>query len=205
MIRQGTIVWVDTLTNIARQQDEESRAKEAKIKAEELVDRVFYIRNLQAMELQTALRQYLSPRGVMNVSQGSNALIVRDTESKLAVMKQLVDGLDLQVPQVQIEARIVQADTVYARGIVVEKGGVFTGDLNIGQDEWDVADDPVDPDRNIARFDDDAAAGDQLLDLRGRARGIDRDRGGVVLAEPAGENGEVPHPALRGHVSVAPR
>lgn len=122
MIRQGTIVWVDTLANIARQQDEETRAKEAKVKAEELVDRVFYIRNLQAQELQTSLRQYLSPRGVMNISPGSNALIVRDTESKLAVMKQLVDGLDLQVPQVQIEARIVQADTVYARGMGIQWG-----------------------------------------------------------------------------------
>ncbi len=129
MIRQGTIVWVDTLTNIAKQQDEEARAKEAKTKAEELVDRVFYIRNLQAQELQTALRQYLSPRGVMNISAGSNALIVRETESKLAIMKQLVDGLDLQVPQVQIEARIVQADTVYARGMGIQ-WGIQNADFN---------------------------------------------------------------------------
>ncbi len=129
MIRQGTIVWVDTLANIAKQQDEEARAKEAKTKAEELVDRVFYIKNLQAQELQTSLRQYLSPRGVMNISQGSNALIVRDTESKLAVMKQLVDGLDLQVPQVQIEARIVQADTVYARGMGIQ-WGIQNADFN---------------------------------------------------------------------------
>lgn len=128
MIRQGTIVWVDTLTNIAKQQDEEARAKEAKTKAEELVDRVFYIRNIQAQELQTALRQYLSPRGVMNISAGSNALIVRDTETKLGVMKQLVDGLDLQVPQVQIEARIVQADTVYARGMGIQ-WGIQNGDF----------------------------------------------------------------------------
>jgi type IV pilus assembly protein PilQ len=128
MIRQGTIVWVDTLSNIAKQQDEEARAKEAKTKAEELLDRVFYIRNIQAQELQTALRQYLGPRGVMNISQGSNALIVRDTESKLAVLKQLVDGLDLQVPQVQIEARIVQADTVYARGLGIQ-WGIQNGDF----------------------------------------------------------------------------
>lgn len=128
MIRQGTIVWVDTLSNIAKQQDEEARAKEAKTKAEELLDRVFYIRNIQAQELQTALRQYLGPRGVMNISAGSNALIVRDTESKLAVLKQLVDGLDLQVPQVQIEARIVQADTVYARGLGIQ-WGIQNGDF----------------------------------------------------------------------------
>lgn len=133
MIRQGTIVWVDTLANIAKQQDEEARAKDSKTKAEELVDRVFYIRNIQAQELQTALRQYLSPRGVMNISQGSNALIVRETESKLAVMKQLVDGLDLEVPQVQIEARIVQADTVYARGLGIQWG---VKDSNFGTNNF---------------------------------------------------------------------
>ncbi len=122
MIRQGTIVWVDSLANIAKQQDEEARAKDAKIKAEELVDRVFYIRNLQAQELQTSLRQYVSPRGVIQVSQGSNALIVRDTESKIVIIRQLVEGLDLEIPQVQIEARIVQADTVYARGLGIQWG-----------------------------------------------------------------------------------
>lgn len=122
MIRQGSIVWVDSLANIAKQQDEEARAKESKTKAEELVDRVFYVRNLQAQELMQSLRQYLSPRGVMQFNQGSNALIVRETETKLSVIKQLVEGLDLEVPQVQIEARIVQADTVYARGLGVQWG-----------------------------------------------------------------------------------
>ncbi len=121
-IKQGNILWIDSLANIARQEDEEARAKDAKTKAEDLVDRVFYIRNLQAQELMTALRQNLSTRGLMQVSQGTNALIVRDTETKMSVLKQLIDGLDLEVPQVQIEARIVQADTVYARGLGVQWG-----------------------------------------------------------------------------------
>jgi type IV pilus assembly protein PilQ len=121
-IKQGNILWIDSLANIAKQEDEEARAKDAKTKAEELVDRVFYVRNLQAQELMTSLRQNLSPRGLMQMSQGTNALIVRDTESKMAILKQLIEGLDLQVPQVQIEARIVQADTVYARGLGVQWG-----------------------------------------------------------------------------------
>jgi type IV pilus assembly protein PilQ len=121
-IRQSNILWIDSLANIAKQQNEEAQAKDAKTKAEELVDRVFYIRNLPAPELLTALRQYLSPRGLMQVSQGTNALIVRDTESKIGVMKQLIDGLDLEVPQVQIEARIVQADTTYSRSLGVQWG-----------------------------------------------------------------------------------
>jgi type IV pilus assembly protein PilQ len=121
-IRQGNILWIDSLANIAKQQNEEASAKDAKTKAEELVDRVFYIRNLQVTELMTSLRVYLSPRGLMQMSQGTNALIVRDTESKIEVMKQLVDGLDLAVPQVQIEARIVEADTTYSRSLGVQWG-----------------------------------------------------------------------------------
>ena len=64
MIRQGSIVWVDSLANISKQQDEEARAKESKTKAEELVDRVFYIRQssgsrahaVTAAELESAWR-----------------------------------------------------------------------------------------------------------------------------------------------------
>ncbi len=122
MIRQGNIVWVDTLQNIAKQQDEEARAKDSRAKAEPIVTRVFYIRNLNATEVQTSLRQNLSPRGTMTVSPASNALIISDTESKLEVLRQLLDGVDLEVPQVQIEARIVQADTTYTRSLGVQWG-----------------------------------------------------------------------------------
>ena len=121
-IRQGNILWIDTLANIAKQQNEEAQAQDAKVKAAPLVDRVFYIRNLQAQELMTSLRTYLSPRGLMQMSQGSNALVVRDTEIQVEVIKQLIDGLDLEVPQVQIEARIVQADTTYSRSLGVQWG-----------------------------------------------------------------------------------
>jgi type IV pilus assembly protein PilQ len=121
-IRQTNILWIDSLANLAKQENEEVMARDAKINAEPLVDRVFYIRNLIAQELMTALRQYLSPRGLMQQSQGTNALVVRDTETQIAVIKQLVDGLDLEVPQVQIEARIVQADTTYTRSLGVQWG-----------------------------------------------------------------------------------
>ncbi|MEP6959450.1 MAG: AMIN domain-containing protein, partial [Nitrospirota bacterium] len=121
-IRQSNILWIDSLANIAKQQGEEANARDAKVRAEPLVDRVFYIRNLQATELRTSLQQYLSPRGLMQMSQGSNALVVRDTETQVGILKQLVDGLDLEVPQVQIEARIVQADTTYSRSLGVQWG-----------------------------------------------------------------------------------
>ena len=50
-IRQSNILWIDSLANIAKQQNEEASAIDSRLRAEELVDRVFYIRNLQATEL----------------------------------------------------------------------------------------------------------------------------------------------------------
>ncbi|TKB90992.1 MAG: type IV pilus secretin PilQ [Nitrospira sp.] len=121
-IRQSNILWIDTLANISKQENELAQSKVAKLNAEELVDRVFYIRNLPAQELMTSLTQFKSSRGLVQMNVGSNALIVRETEAKMAVMKQLVEGLDLEVPQVQIEARIVQADTTYSRSLGVQWG-----------------------------------------------------------------------------------
>ncbi|MBI5410511.1 MAG: type IV pilus secretin PilQ [Nitrospirae bacterium] len=122
MIREGTIVWIDTLANIARQQDEEAKAKESKTKAEDLVTRIIYVQNVPAGEIQTTLRQYLSPRGQLTLNLASNALVIQDTESRVATFAQLVRELDLEVPQIQIEARIVQADTTYIRSLGVQWG-----------------------------------------------------------------------------------
>jgi type IV pilus assembly protein PilQ len=122
MIREGNIVWIDTLANIARQQDEEAKAKESKIKAEDLVTKVIYVQNVPAVEIQTTLRQYLSTRGQITLNIASNALVVQDTESRIATFTQLVRELDLEVPQIQIEARIVQADTTYERSLGIQWG-----------------------------------------------------------------------------------
>jgi len=132
MIREGNIVWIDSLANIAKQQDEEARAKESKTKAEDLITRVIYIQNVAAQELQTTLRQYLSPRGQLTVNQASNALVLQDTESRVGSFAELVRSLDLEVPQVQIEARIVQADTSYSRSLGVQWGIANTASSNGG-------------------------------------------------------------------------
>ena len=122
MMKQGNIVWVDTLMNLSKQQEDEAKAKEAKSKAEEVVTRIFYLRNIPAQEVVTSLRQYLSPRGQMQFNNASNAVIVRDIESRIGMFRQLVDGIDLQLPQVEIEARVVQANTNYTRSLGIQWG-----------------------------------------------------------------------------------
>lgn len=130
-LRSGNIIWIDTLANVTKQQDEEAKAKDAKVKAEDLVTRIIYVRNVQAAEIQASLRQYLSTRGQLSVNQGGNAIVVQDTAARLAAFKELVDLLDVEVPQIQIEARIVQADTSYSRGLGIQ-WGVQNGDATAG-------------------------------------------------------------------------
>jgi len=169
MIRQGSIVWVDTLTNIAKQQEEVARAADSKIKAEKLIERVFYIRNLQAQELMTGMRQFISPRGMMNFSQGSNALIVRETESKMETLRQLIEGLDLEIPQVQIEARIVQADTVYARGLGVQWG---VKDSNFTPNTFQMVGNVTGPFANVAGTGNTTIPRDFLVNLPAQVGGL---------------------------------
>ena len=87
-----------------------------------LITKVIYIQNVQASTIKSSLTQHLSSRGQLQVNVASNALILQDTKSKVAEFAQLVRQLDLLMPQVQIEGRIVQADTSYARSFGVQWG-----------------------------------------------------------------------------------
>ena len=122
MVKEGNIVWIDTLSNISSQQNAAAKAEESKLKAEPLVTRVIYVQNVSADDIVGSLGEQLSPRGKVQVNKPSNALVLQDVRSKVSEFVQLVKQLDLVVPQVQIEGRIVQADTSYARSFGVQWG-----------------------------------------------------------------------------------
>ena len=73
-IRQSNILWIDSLANIAKQQTEAAQALDAKVRAEPLVERVFYIRNLQAQELMTVASAVLEPERVDANERGVQCL-----------------------------------------------------------------------------------------------------------------------------------
>jgi len=76
----------------------------------------------------------LSARGSAIVDERTNAIIVTDTEQKIAEFRALIKQLDVPVKQVSIEARLVRANTNYAKslgvrwGVDASQGGL--GDLN---------------------------------------------------------------------------
>src|SRR3989475_4194328 len=62
-IREGNILWIDTLANITKLRDDAARAKEATLKAEELVTRIVYLNFSDAAKTVDVAKSNLSPRG----------------------------------------------------------------------------------------------------------------------------------------------
>lgn len=60
---------------------------------------------------------FLSSRGRLVLDQRTNTLIVSDIPEKIQQLRQLVDQIDRPVDQVLIEARIVVANSTYARDL----------------------------------------------------------------------------------------
>jgi len=131
-IREGNILWIDTLANITRLRDDAAKAKESTLKAEELVTRIIYLNYSDAAKSIDVAKSSLSPRGEIKVDSRTNALVVRDISDNVARVERIVHDLDQRTPQVQIEARIVQASKNFARGLGIQWGISSISRGNIG-------------------------------------------------------------------------
>lgn len=121
-IREGNIVRIATLSNIARQQDEEAKAKETKIRAEDLLTRIVYVNYGKARDLLDPIKKILSSRGDVTIDERTNALIVKDIEKNLDEIARLVKKIDTETPQVVIEVRIVQVAPTFNRSLGIQWG-----------------------------------------------------------------------------------
>ena len=129
-IREGNIIRVATLTNIAKQQDEEAKAKESKIQAEDLITRILYINYGKAKDLSEPLKKTLSPRGDITTDERTNSMLVKDIAKNVNDIEALVRRLDTQTPQVVIEARIVQVAPTFNRSLGIKWGADFQNTSN---------------------------------------------------------------------------
>jgi type IV pilus assembly protein PilQ len=68
----------------------------------------------------------LGPRGSVAVVTRTNSLLVRDTPQDIDNIKKLIAKIDRPVPQVLIEARIVQITTNAAQSLGIQWGGSYT-------------------------------------------------------------------------------
>jgi type IV pilus assembly protein PilQ len=125
----GTIVRVAPLATLADEEAQRRKLGEEQAMAGSLQVLTKTLSYAKAEELQQLLtKSALSQRGIVQVDQRTNTVIISDLPERLTIANDLIATLDRPQPQVEIEARIVQANKNYARQLGIQWG--FNGKVD---------------------------------------------------------------------------
>ena len=125
----GTIVRVAPLTVLADEESQRRKLGEEQAMAGSLQVLTKTLSYAKAEELQQLLtKSALSQRGIVQVDPRTNTVIITDLPERLVIATDLINTLDKAQPQVEIEARIVQANKNYARQLGIQWG--FNGKVD---------------------------------------------------------------------------
>lgn len=84
------------------------------------------LNNADATTTAPHLKGILSADGTAFADTRTNSIIIRDLPRNVEHARQLLKKIDVQTPQVIIEARIVEATTSFARQLGIQWGGSYT-------------------------------------------------------------------------------
>ena len=119
----GTIVRIAPLATLADEETQRRKLTDEQALAGELRVLTKTLSYAKAEELRDLLtKSALSPRGTVQVDPRTNTLIITDLSDRLTTATDLIATLDRAQPQVEIEARIVQATKNYARAFGIQWG-----------------------------------------------------------------------------------
>jgi len=127
MRKNGNVVVVAPREELAAKEKLDLEAKSQIADLEPLRAESFVVNYQKAEDVRKLLvdgqQRMLSKRGTVVVDTRTNQLFVRDTAARLEEVRRLLQKIDVQVPQVLIEARIVEADDTFSRNLGVRLGG----------------------------------------------------------------------------------
>jgi type IV pilus assembly protein PilQ len=122
-IVDGTIVRIAPLATLADEETQRRKLADEQALAGQLRVLTRTLSYAKAEEMvQLLTKSALSQRGTVQVDPRTNTLIITDLSDRLTTAEDLVSTLDRPQPQVEIEARIVQADKNYARRLGIQWG-----------------------------------------------------------------------------------
>ncbi|HLK12631.1 MAG TPA: type IV pilus secretin PilQ [Candidatus Binatia bacterium] len=126
MQREGNVVRISTVARLKEEREALRAAQEAARELEPL--KVEYVRVNYARAddaLVDKVKGVLTDRGSVTFDDRTNTIIVRDIQKGLDDARELIHQLDVQSPQVLIEAHLVEATEDFARGLGIQWGYSF--------------------------------------------------------------------------------
>jgi type IV pilus assembly protein PilQ len=122
-IVDGTIVRIAPLAVLADEETQRRKLSDEQALAGQLQVLTKTLSYAKADELQALLtKSALSQRGIVQVDARTNTLIITDLPDRLNTANDLIATLDKPQPQVEIEAKIVQANKNFERRLGVQWG-----------------------------------------------------------------------------------
>ncbi len=137
MRKNGNVVLVAPRDEIAAKEKLELEARNQIADLEPLRSEAFVVNYQKAEEVRRLLtdekQRLISKRGSVGVDPRTNQLFVQDTAARLEDVRRLLQRIDIPVPQVLIEARIVEAEDEFSRNLGVRFGyGRVTNEAAVG-------------------------------------------------------------------------
>ncbi len=131
MRKSGNVLWIAPKDEIAAKEKLDLESRAAIQTLEPLRTQSFQLNYTKAVDIAAGLMgtgaagatKILSPRGSVISETRTNQLFVTDIPSRLEAVQTLIAQLDIPVPQVLIEARIVEASDTFGKSLGVRLGG----------------------------------------------------------------------------------
>ncbi|NNE63281.1 MAG: type IV pilus secretin PilQ family protein, partial [Gammaproteobacteria bacterium] len=124
--RAGNVILIAPTDEIAAREKLELESRKQVEELERLRTEFIKVNYAKAQEMADLLNQkdnsILSPRGSVSVDERTNTLLVKDTNSSLVSVRQLLTELDIPVRQVLIESRVVIANDDFSKELGVRFG-----------------------------------------------------------------------------------
>ncbi len=131
MRKNGNVILVAPRDELATKEKLELEARSQIQELEPLHTENFVVNYQKADDVRKLLvdekQRMLSKRGSVVVDPRTNQLFVQDTNAQLEAVRHLISRIDIPVPQVLIEARIVEADDEFSRDIGARLGFAHPG------------------------------------------------------------------------------
>lgn len=130
--RYGNIVRVAPIETIKAEQQAKVESKRAIEELKEINMMVIPLNYATGSSITEQLQKMVTAKGSVEVDTRTNQIIVRETDDRLAQIRELVRQLDLSTPQVLIEARVVEANSSFTRSMGIQWGGSFDASTTTG-------------------------------------------------------------------------
>jgi type IV pilus assembly protein PilQ len=131
-VREGNLLRVAPLPLLEKELEAEIARQKQIQDVLPTETRLIGVSYADASAMMDKAKDLITPRGKISVDQRTNTLIVSDVVRSLQLIEDLVRNLDTQTSQVVIEARIVEANSNFARQIGVQWGGTGYADTAHG-------------------------------------------------------------------------